>query len=101
MGLGPAVVQTIPLLQKSPQPLDLGLSLLGTMVRGLGTLLLGLGKSRHQTAVWKEEPCPGGLLAFHDTLPEPEIQSEDLAPQPSLLVGPDGLIEVAGQPEAF
>src|SRR6185436_4859050 len=73
----------------------------GTLTLGVGTLTLGLGLRGNQNAIRGKQPRPGGLLTFQGTLPETEVQPEDFAPQTSLGIGTERLIEVAGQPESF
>src|SRR5207253_10019605 len=71
----------------------------------LGVLAFRLGFRRDQAAVGTEEPEPVALSFLHgsrrDAVPDAQEHFELLAPEPSVLVGLDGLIEPARQAKSL
>src|SRR5436305_6484386 len=77
---------------------------LGALEFGLGALAFRLGVllgCRYQGPVGTEEPDPVGRTSVHDTMPDAEGHPELLAPEPSVLVGRDRLVEPVRQTQPF
>src|SRR5262249_15920767 len=82
------------LREQRPQPNKLSLGLISSPA-----FRLGLGWN--QAAVRMEEPDPVVLFPLDFAVPESDGGSEFLAPDPSVLIGLDRLVEAAGQAQPF
>src|SRR5436305_12384980 len=91
-GKGPSTPVT--LCNQGAQTGELGLGLVSSPA-------LGLGLGWNQAAVRGEEPDPVVLLPFDFAVPEADEGSELLAPEPSVLIGLDRLVEAAGKTQPF
>src|SRR3954468_8393069 len=87
--------------EQGPQACELGLGFVSPPPFGFSPLALRLGLGGNQAAVRAEEPDPVVLLPFDFAVPEADEGSELLAPEPSVLVGLDRLVEAARQAQPF